>query len=76
MSPRLPAVSSRKLIAALARAGFYIHNVQGSHYALRHRIKAHLRVTVPFHNKDIRPSTIKAILGQAELSLDDLLEVL
>jgi predicted RNA binding protein YcfA (HicA-like mRNA interferase family) len=76
MSPRLPAVSPRKLIQALERASFYVDHIEGSHYALRHYLKLDLRVTVPYHNKDLRPATLKSILKQCELTTDDLFNLL
>lgn len=35
-----------------------------------------LLVTVPFHNKDLRQETIKSILRQAQLSVEELNEML
>ena len=37
MSPKLPAVTPRKLIKALEKAGFEVHHVAGSHHILRHK---------------------------------------
>ncbi|MCS4541825.1 MAG: type II toxin-antitoxin system HicA family toxin [Euryarchaeota archaeon] len=33
--PKLPVVSSRDVVKALVKAGFYIHHQKGSHIALR-----------------------------------------
>ncbi len=52
MTPRLPALKSKKVLCVLQRAGFFIHHSTGSHRILKHREKPTLRITVPFHNKD------------------------
>ncbi len=72
---KLPRISPRKLLAALLRAGFYIHHQTGSHINLRHQIKLHLHVVVPNHNRDLALKTLKSIMTQAEIDTDDLLNM-
>ncbi|PYS27149.1 MAG: toxin-antitoxin system, toxin component, HicA family protein [Acidobacteria bacterium] len=55
----------RRLIKALERAGFLVHRVTGSHYILKHPEKPTLRVTVPFHNRDLKRGTLQSIVKQA-----------
>lgn len=74
--PKLPRITSRKLIRALLRAGFYVHHQTGSHVNLRHNVKLHLRIVVPQHSGDLAPKTIKSILVQAELTVEEFLELL
>jgi predicted RNA binding protein YcfA (HicA-like mRNA interferase family) len=74
--PKLPRVTSRKLLSALLRAGFYIHHQTGSHANLRHAGKTHLHVVVPRHNKDLAPKTIKSIIAQAELTIEEFISLL
>jgi predicted RNA binding protein YcfA (HicA-like mRNA interferase family) len=72
----LPVVRPRQLIRALERAGFFVHHIRGSHYYLRHPDRPTLLVTVPYHNRDLKRGTLRAILRQAGLTqaeLDDLL---
>lgn len=76
MSEKLPSVTPRRLLRALERAGFVIHHVTGSHYVLRHSINAALRVTLPWHNRDLKRGTLAAILDQAELTADNLRDLL
>ncbi|MGH7223990.1 MAG: type II toxin-antitoxin system HicA family toxin [Gemmataceae bacterium] len=61
---------------ALERAGFYVHHVTGSHARLFHRTKPNLRVTVPIHNRDLPIPTLKNIIRQSGLSLDEFLRLL
>jgi predicted RNA binding protein YcfA (HicA-like mRNA interferase family) len=75
--PRLPALKPKRVVAALERAGFYIHHQRGSHARLLHRTSPELRVTVPIHNKDLPPSFLKhRILKQAELTEEEFLKLL
>lgn len=74
--PKLPRVTSRKLIRALLRAGFYVHHQTGSHVNLRHNAKLHLRIVVPQHAGDLAPKTIKSILVQAEMTIEEFLALL
>lgn len=76
MSPRLPAVKPKEVIRALVRSGFFVHHVSGSHYVLKHPAKPHLRVTVPYHNKDLKRRTLASILDQAGLSTEEFAELL
>jgi predicted RNA binding protein YcfA (HicA-like mRNA interferase family) len=72
---RLPRVSGKDVLAALKRRGFKVINVEGSHHQL-HRPGSRL-VTVPVHRKEILPpKTLKSILDQAGLTVDELLELL
>jgi len=76
MSPRLPVLSSRELLRVLGRAGFYIHHQTGSHVRLKHRANPHLRLTVPFHSRDIPKAVIRSIIAQAGLSLEQFKDLL
>jgi predicted RNA binding protein YcfA (HicA-like mRNA interferase family) len=72
----LPVVTPRQLIRALQRAGFVVHHVRGSHHYLRHPAKPGLLVTVPYHGRDLKRGTLRAILRQAEMSVAELLDLL
>jgi len=65
----LPA---RKIISALEKIGFSVDRVTGSHYILK---KDNLRVVVPYH-KNLRVGTLKSILNQAEISIEEFQEFL
>ncbi len=74
MSPRLPSVSSKQLLAAKKKAGFFIHHQTGSHIKLKSRHTPALRVIVPANRKDLRKGTLKSIIRQAGLTLDEFLD--
>lgn len=69
--PKLPGITSRKLLRILKKVGFEIDHVTGSHYILYNTLSGR-RVTVPFHGKDIAKGTLYAILKVAGLSVHDL----
>jgi predicted RNA binding protein YcfA (HicA-like mRNA interferase family) len=61
-------VKPRAAIAALKRAGFVVHHVRGSHHILK---KDGLRVTIPFHNNSLKKGTLRSIIEQAGLTVDE-----
>ena len=72
---RLRPVRSGEVLSALTRAGFQSVRQRGSHVRLRHpdgRV-----VTVPEHgSQDIGRGLLRKILRDAELSVDDFLNLL
>jgi predicted RNA binding protein YcfA (HicA-like mRNA interferase family) len=53
------------VLRALERAGFFVHHVTGSHYYLKHPAKPGARVTLPWHNRDLKRGTLASIIEQA-----------
>lgn len=70
----LPHVSGRTCVAALARVGFYKKRQHGSHIILR-RDNPFAQLVVPDH-KELDRGTLRAILRQAGLSVDDFVAIL
>ena len=69
--PRVPSLRGRELIKALARAGFEVVRIRGSHHFLRHTDG---RCTVvPSHSGEtIGPGLLSKILRDTELEVADL----
>ena len=61
----------KRVIRALIRAGFFVHRVSGSHYILKHAAKPAVRVTVPFHNRDLKRRTLESIIEQTGLTAEE-----
>ena len=76
MKRRLPALKAGVVIRALKRAGFVVRRVRGSHYQLSHPNNTRLRVTVPYHGKDLRPNTLREIIRQAGLEVGEFKDLL
>ena len=72
---KLPAdVSGRELQGALERIGFVFRRQKGSHMIL-YREEPRARVVSPDH-KCLRPGTLKQILHEAQLTVEELMDVL
>jgi predicted RNA binding protein YcfA (HicA-like mRNA interferase family) len=76
MSPKLPRIGCRQLVRALKRAGFEEQRQRGSHLHLR-RASDGKRVTVPVHQgRTVPVGTLRAILRDADISVDEFLGLL
>lgn len=74
--PKLPILSGKKVIKALSKIDFKHVRTKGSH-AILNKQTEHGKVTVPVPlHKELAKGTLKSIMRQAELSLDDLLKLL
>lgn len=71
--PKLPVLSPKQIIKILLGIGFIEIRRKGSHVQLK---KGNLLVTVPYHNRDLNIGTLKSILRQAKLTVDELVELL
>ena len=72
----LPVVRADRLIRALLRGGFFVHHTTGGHYVLKHPDRPALRVVVPYHAGDVKRGTLRNILRQANLTVDELVALL
>ncbi|OGC06153.1 hypothetical protein A2526_03135 [candidate division WOR-1 bacterium RIFOXYD2_FULL_36_8] len=66
---KLPVASGKECIKALEKAGFYFKRQEGSHVALRRDVPF-CQVVVPNH-KELDRGTLRAIIRQADLSVDE-----
>ena len=73
LMPKLPVIKSAEILKALKKIEFVEVRRKGSHIQLK---KGNLLVTVPFHNKDLNSNTLKSILRQARITIDELNEIL
>jgi predicted RNA binding protein YcfA (HicA-like mRNA interferase family) len=71
---KLPQISGRECVAALQRVGYYIRRQQGSHIILR-RDDPFAQLVVPDH-KTIDRGTLRAIIRQSGLSVDQFIDLL
>lgn len=71
---KLPTdVSGQELVKVLLRIGFTVNRQRGSHIVLR-RADPYARVVVPDH-KQLRPGTLRQILNDAGISIEQLLRL-
>jgi len=71
---RLPQISGKECIQALSKAGFYFKRQEGSHIILR-RDDPFAQLVVPNH-KELDRGTLRAIIRQSGLSVDEFLYLL
>ena len=76
MSHHLPALKPKAVLRLLKEAGFTVHHVSGSHYILRHPVQTNLRVTLPWHNKDLKKGTLASLIEQAGISIEEFRKLL
>jgi len=69
MSVKLPVISGERLIKILIREGFTVRRQAGSHVVLQ---KGFVVFSVPLY-EELKKGTLKAILNQSGLSVEDLL---
>jgi len=68
-------MSGRKVIAALSKIGYEKDHQTGSHIVLRQSFYPYRRLTVPDH-KEIAKGTLRAIIRQAGLRVNEFLNLL
>ncbi|MGA1995328.1 MAG: type II toxin-antitoxin system HicA family toxin [Bryobacteraceae bacterium] len=69
---KLPTdISGQELVRVLLRVGFVMNRQRGSHIILR-RDSPHARVVVPDH-RHVRPGTLRQILNEAGITVEQLL---
>lgn len=72
--PKLPVVSSSRVIKALARVGFSIDRQRGSHIVL-YRESDRKTVVVP-RRDEVPRGTLRVILNEAGLTVDEFTKLL
>lgn len=76
MTDKFPVVTGQRLVKALEKAGFVSRRQKGSHLHM-FRESDGRRVTIPIHKgRDIPTGTLRGILKDAEITPDELRELL
>jgi predicted RNA binding protein YcfA (HicA-like mRNA interferase family) len=74
---RLPVVDGRRVVRALIAAGFVVDRIVGSHHVLKYPGDPRRTVTVPCHaGRDLKPGTLRAIIRQAGMTVEEFNELL
>jgi predicted RNA binding protein YcfA (HicA-like mRNA interferase family) len=72
--PKLPPLTSQKVIRILERKGFILIRTKGSHHLFRNE-QTGRQVTVPIHTTDLPAGTLHEILKQAGISRAEFLDL-
>ncbi len=75
--PKLPVLSGKDVVKILSRMGYVHVRTTGSHAILNKydSQKGKITIPVPLHG-ELAKGTLKSIMRQADLSLEDLLKLL
>ena len=73
--PKLPPITPKKIIKILESRGFVLDRIKGSHHVYYHP-ETKKRVVVPLHKNDLPKGTLLEILRQAEISKDELRDLM
>ncbi len=71
---KLPVVSGKQCVRALRKIGFYFKRQEGSHIILR-RDNPFAQTVVPDH-KELDRGTLRAIIRQSDLTVEDFIKLL
>lgn len=71
---KLPVISGQQCVKALRKIGFELRSQEGSHIILV-QTSTKKRISVPNH-KTLAKGTLRAIIRQAELSIDEFVALL
>ena len=71
---KLPVISGQKCVQALSKIGFAVRTQKGSHIILV-RDEPKTRLSVPNH-KTLDKGTLRAIIRQAGLTIDEFINLL
>lgn len=73
MSVRFPVITSKQIIRVLEKIGFVFLRQTSSSHAIYKRLADNKRTVVPIHSGvSLKRRTLKAILKDAGLTVDDL----
>jgi predicted RNA binding protein YcfA (HicA-like mRNA interferase family) len=75
MKKELPSLKPKELLAVLEHAGFSVKRYTGSH-AILYKKGIPRPVSIPIHPKDLPRGTLRAITRQANLTIDEFLNLL
>ncbi len=72
--PKLPTVSGQEVVKALSKIGFKFRRQVGSHMILKRQLDGK-RLAIPNH-REIPKGTLRAIIRQAGLTVDEFVDLL
>ena len=71
--PKFLVLKPKEVVSALKKSGFIEIRSKGSHIHLK---KDNMLVTVPMHSRDLKIKTLKSILSQANMTVEELIKSL
>jgi predicted RNA binding protein YcfA (HicA-like mRNA interferase family) len=69
--PKVPSIRARELVRVAESIGFVLDRQKGSH-AVYYRAADKRRVVIPMHgSKDLKPGTLRGIIHDMGLTIDE-----
>ena len=75
MTPRFPAASAKDVVRVVERLGFVFRRQSGSH-AIYVRPSDQARVVIPMHKGDLKRKTLRGIIYDMKVSVEEFNELL
>lgn len=75
MTNRLPSLKPKEVVRAFEKAGWRIHRQKGSHLVMR-KIGHPKIIVIPMHGEDMPKGTLRGILADADLSVEEFVALL
>ena len=75
MRQELPIIRPKQVVAALEKAGFELRRQTGSHMIM-YKPGVRYPIPIPQHSKDLPKGTLRAIIRQAGLTLEEFIDLL
>lgn len=72
---KLPVVSGKQTCKILEKIGFLVDHQTGSHIVLRNKRPPYRRLTIPNH-KEIAKGTLRAIIRQAGITVEEFVKLM
>jgi predicted RNA binding protein YcfA (HicA-like mRNA interferase family) len=73
--PQAPAITAKELVRVAEQLGFLFRRQTGSH-AIYVRASDHARVVIPMHGGDVKRKTLRAIINDLKISVEEFAELL
>jgi len=70
VTPKLPAATSKDLVRVAERLGFVFRRQRGSH-AIYVRQSDKARVVIPMHRGEVKRKTLRAIIQDLKISVEE-----
>ncbi len=76
-SKKLPQINGREVIKILSKAGFKVVRQKGSHVRIQ-KVQGNeiIKITVPVHSKALNKGTLRRIIKDAGLTVEEFLELI
>jgi predicted RNA binding protein YcfA (HicA-like mRNA interferase family) len=75
VNPKLPVVTAKELARVVEQLGFVFRRQSGSH-AIYVRSEDQARVVIPMHTGELKRKTLRAIIADMKITVDELRRLL